>query len=123
MGKVKFNVRNEGPKEFRGGLVSYERNSSGPKYKVGGWLHAHLPNGSDVFVGVTKEHPQSGLAIIHEFHADQPDGPRTRLHFALSPEAVAAVIALYHAHGMSTKPPTIEKIALDADAPPDAKEE
>lgn len=112
MAEHKHTVDMVGPVEFRKGTVAYDPSVPADKpYKVG-WMRARLTNGNDVFVGIAKEHPQGGPAIVHEFHAQQEDGSRTRLAFSLSPEACSALMALYLAHGLITRLPTIEDIKL-----------
>lgn len=61
---------------------------------------SHLSNGTEVHVGLQKDHPHGGIAYLHEFFNTQPDGRRTKLVFTLTPEACRALMELYSAFGI-----------------------
>ena len=58
-----------------------------------------LESGSEVYVGLQRDHVL-GVTFYHEFRNAQPDGKRSQLKFALSPEACRALVQLYMSHGL-----------------------
>lgn len=83
-------------------LVPYDQTPLNKKIHGRG-LAVTLLSGSEVRVFVCEDHPHSGgRHISHDFRRDQPDGTRSQLKFAVTPEAALAVAALYVVLGVAS---------------------
>jgi len=68
------------------------------------WIGLTLESGAEVRVGLQTGHPHGGIGLVHDMRNTQPDtGGRTRLVFCITPEAAAALVALYVAHGIQDR--------------------
>ena len=60
-----------------------------------------LSTGAEIMVGRQDDHPEGVIMLHHVTSGVQADGQRTKLVFALTPEACRALVTLYAAHGIS----------------------
>lgn len=70
------------------------------------FIAATLPSGATIKIGLQRNHPHGGDALVHEFENEQPDGYRSFMRFSLTKEAAKALIYIYLSHGvMDEEPP------------------
>ena len=86
-------------------LIAYDSTSLPGTCKTD-WLGVTLESGAEVRVGLQADHPYGGIGLVHDIRNTQPTGKRTQLRFALTPEAIIALVAMYNTHGILAKKPT-----------------